>query len=1065
MKNALLAVVTLGLMVALFIAYQQFLSTAPGLPEGQVIAREELPVHDPKAVSEVVEIGPGRISGGRGIDFRRYDPATGEVTDALRCESYAPIGSSRNELYVKKPQLFIRMPSGMLAVITAEEGRISADRIEKNDARPRSGTLQGNARVVLRKAAHVPEAGAPAPEDTSDQIVLELGRVNFDADLGSVETDSAVRASGPDFDIRGTGLHLRWNRADNRVESLVIDQGESMQVRLRGGLLAGAESEGELTAATQPAPDVKTEAAEPPAGKRRTRPDTTYLCSIRGSVVAEQVQDGQSVASLRADELRLLFDLGPGARSRLGTGLSSASTTTQPTGALVSVRWSGPLHLSPGESQPSGARRRLEALGEPVVLTHSRGEVRCGRLAFQEDTQQTWIYPQPEQHVEFQAPDAHARAASIYVDHGSGGIKLMGPVVLQSRSDNARRGLRVDADLWAELQMAKKDDAVGEAWLGGQIEGARFEGDVRVSLDDQRLQAHQFHARFRPAQAGETMEQTLTRLTASGDVRSVGKEGELQAAELVLDFARNARAQPSVISARGNVVLKRDQARILGQRVMAFLAPPEDGQQNAAIRMLAVEGNARLVDSDNGVAARGNEIQAEFSGVNSLETAQVVGEPEEMAWVRAGEMRVYGEVIAMNRPLQSVEVEGVARLALRTDRTLRGEPGEAAWGRVTCQRGLKLDGRANTAIFEGDVRATRGNELLRADRLTLHLQDVAEPVVQRGNPPVTPLQMQIRHVRAAIGAAQAASEWVRAFPSGPAAARADANVSPERFPRKEITRIVADNALAQSETPGPQDDLPLVHSSIESPRLEVQMAERLIRAAGPCTLLMIDRRDAAGATEEAASAAGVPYALLTRGASQTAMRSRGDMLYSIGETPTSPVGAATAVRRDTVLFEGGVFFAHRAADARQPSGAAPTPSPNVAATDRASATGDGANSGEPAARETQMESERLECVFEIHPRAGGAAGGARLRSLNATHDVYLRDQQRGSVREIWAQQLEFDREQQIARVIGGASPARLFYHDLTGSERDTHAQGPEFIVDLGTGKVRTQGVSGEVTIR
>jgi hypothetical protein len=267
--------------------------------------------------------------------------------------------------------------------------------------------------------------------------------------------------------------------------------------------------------------------------------------------------------------------------------------------------------------------------------------------------------------------------------------------------------------------------------------------------------------------------------------------------------------------------------------------------------------------------------------------------------------------------------------------------------------------------------------------------------------------------------------------------------------RKEPLRLVAENALVSSETYEAGDDEPVVHASISTPLLEVDIVHRNIVATGITELLLMDRRGVRE-VEPAREVTGIPSALIGRGPSQTAMRCEGRMTYALG--PEGPQ------RRDTVVFEKQVVFVHRTGremvdlDQMMPQVAE---HPELL--------------DQLRSQSTLLNSDRLECWFmadteDRTPRRGGGLTRApmRLTALTASGDVYLRDQESTRVREVNAAWVEFDREQGRIHVHGTQrSDARVYVEDTKSGKFDVHA-GRQLDISLQDGTVRSDRLVGEI---
>ena len=250
------------------------------------------------------------------------------------------------------------------------------------------------------------------------------------------------------------------------------------------------------------------------------------------------------------------------------------------------------------------------------------------------------------------------------------------------------------------------------------------------------------------------------------------------------------------------------------------------------LRTLDVIGHAELRDPRNKVAARGERISAIFVGINQLSTAAVHGTPDRFGLVHASPYTVGGERVDLDWEAQNLHVDGPARLRFKAERSLQGRRRpQAVPVDVTCTESLDVDGLRNTVHLAGYVVARSGEEQLRSDTLTLLLEDVVEPEQEEPTPPT--LRDLLRDARQLLAQRQTESRHDDAL---------DLQAANRSSIRKEPVRLIADNALLQSESYEPGDAQPMVHSSIAAPTLEVDIVRREISTKGETTLLVADRR-------------------------------------------------------------------------------------------------------------------------------------------------------------------------------------------------------------------------------
>lgn len=1088
-RNVVLIISTLAVLTGLYLGYT-FLVGEPTVVEDDTPDTAALPPGLKPQTDPGLSVGPINVPPGGRFEFTRYDERTGRPTDRIRGQEWRPLEGSKNEIEVRKPELMMLMGSGMIATITADEGRLTVERVHNTQMRPKLGWLRGDTQIVLSRP---PEPGRPADRtaEGEERIVIRMPALEFDLELGELKTDEELSVTSPDYEISGRGLHLVWNQADNRVELLRLETGRELVLYgagifdiqtapaaaamppAEGGQATSAAVAAQPVAGGRPAPATPATPATPARGGRRRPPRVHgYELVLAGNVVATQQRGDVKLGGIEAEELRLIFDMGAGADLNVGTKRSSASQpASQPAAAPASrpareereklvVHWTGPLTLGPAAQppKPGKPRRRLTAIGTPLKLSRGDQSVECAKLEFRDDTQQIWLQAADGAQVQFGIGNGlTAAASSVYVDRARNVIKLLGDVAFESKKRGGGRPLAMYCSQWAELRLAgdaapadaaQPADPIGVE--AGRLRSAAFMGGVRVELGDQTLTSGQLDATFRSGQPGERLESLLESAIATGGAHLQGEDGQLDCGEMRLTFATadNGELYPTKLDAIGDAVIRQERSEVRGDRVIAELgAPPADPEQRTAfvLRDLSIRGRAELVDPARRIRARGDELAAQFTGVSELAHATVSAATGAPATVQAAPYSIRGRRIEIDPAGQAITVDGYSELRLRTNRSLQGEVrGRSATVKIVSTRKLDINGRENRVRFDGDVVVTSGAERTRADSLTLHLEDLPDASAAAPRPPNA--LDRLGWLGSAALAGKPPQEWaavlLREKPR-----RAVGSVVGGRV-RKEPVRLVAENAIVESEEYAAGDPQPVVHSSINAARFDIDLVRKLIRTEGQTTLFLTNRRlgQEVGGEREAL---GLPSALITKGPSQTVIQSDGGMVYAVGQS--------SGQRQDTVLFDGGVAFVHRAGremvNLEQML-------PQLA--------GDKAALDQLKARNAFMECRRLEVGFSIgadESRAGEGVlprSGPKLAWLIAQDGVYLRDVEGPGTREVNATRIEFDRANSLVKVFGSdAADARVYYQNRETNRAETPAVGKRFIIDLANNTVRAGEFAGE----
>ncbi|MFH1746690.1 MAG: hypothetical protein ABIG44_06550 [Planctomycetota bacterium] len=1055
-RNIILLVSTLAILGLLFAGYVILVDDPVIDPNDERSGDDSLPTLE-SGTGQALKVGDAlEVPPGEGVEFTVYDERTGLPTERFECDEWTPIRDAKNEVLVTLPRLTTWLPSGMSLVISADEGQIAVDRVERIQGRPKMGELRGNVRLVFdRGTGHdLPPLG----QRPQDKIEITLQQLRFDLELGELHTDGPIDILSTDFEVAGVGLDLVWNQADNVVESLVLREGQRLVLYGANSLFRGEipAVENSQSPTTMP---ITMPVSRPPRQETRRR-STAYHCVLAGEIVAEQYAGEQRLGQLNASEVELLFDVG-GAADRMVGRMTTSAPSSQPDlteRERLEVRWSGPLRLEPAPQAATDLppRRHFTARGKPIIMSHSDGEIQCGSVEYRDETEQIWLHPGLDGQVHFaMGRGLTAAADSIYIDRKRDLVKLIGDVdLLTQRGEGLQTRQRsITCTLWAELKIAAEPTPTTTATsqpgneLAGysRLESATFVGDAVVDLGDQRLAAQRIDATFKPASEEESFEAALDTAMALGDVR-LGRDDEaLECEQLELTFGVTAEGElyPSHMEASGAALISRERSWIRGDHIRADMRPrppdTEAGGPAFVMQTLDIVGHAELRDPRNKVAARGDHIAARFQDLNELTSASVYGSDKEFGLVHASPYTVGGRRIDLEWQAQTLHVDGPSRLKFKSRRSLQGHRRQRPTPvQVTCDESLHIDGLRNTVHFRGNVTAASGSEKLISNDLTLLLEDVQdEPEGEAER--LKPGELL-----------KAARELFNAQQPSVAQQRDLLELLPGEVGNmhKEPVRLVAENALVQSESYTPGDPRPVIHSSIDAPKLEVDIVGREIVTAGQTTLLFTSRQlfDHDPAEKQIL---GIPSALVTRGPSQTALRCYESMTYVLGEEGPD--------RRDTVVFKGGVEFIRctglEMANFDEMLPQAHTNPELISNLD---------------SRNTALTCDRLECGFEVgsatgstEPPAASGSGTLRFTWLIASGSTYLRDVHGPVIREVNAHQVDFIRSQNLIRVLSTPQYDARIYEENSQTQDSRILVGKEFTIYLDSNTVRAGATHGE----
>lgn len=1077
MRSLIFFVSTAAMLLLAYSAYNSVMHTGITDVQDEGSSLRDLPAGKESPRNETILISSPEIKaqlpGSQKFEFTKYDPRSNRAVAALRGDTWRKVPDSADRIEVKKPELELLLPSGMVATITAELSQLKIENLAKQKMEPQFGWLEGQVAIRVRRDGE-PERGYARPEDG---IVIETERLDFNLELGELKTDKRLRAHGDLFDIHGIGLNLVWNRIENKLELLSIDRGEHMMLWLEGGLSGDLRQAvgGEQTASQPAAAEAVTTApASDPLGvPRRPRAPTTYVLRLEGGVFVDHIQDEVRKGGMEAEYLELLFDLG----GRLNRAASQPEEQTskfsagKPNGPpllreRIEIAWNGRLALGPAAQAVASnvARRQVTAVGEPLVLDMGGRQLLAGKLEYHDETQRLWLSPLGQERIALNVGrQMTATSESIYIDRKRNLVKLIGETVMRARESASADPIDLRCDLWAELRLPVCEapgegasDALTmlgdrESASGGTLESALLVGNARIGLQDQSLRAEKIETWFSPRKYEEQLPELIERVVAAGEVRLASSRAG--AGPQWWQFLTAKVDNP--LGAASGQWRRASQAIQCGWLEMNFA---RDASRQPYAEWARALGAVRLVDREHDIAARGRELTAAMGPGSELRKCIVQGDASQPARIQSSAFDVRGKKIEVDPIAETLDVPGESWLRFMAASSLRGELRVRAQPViVTATEKLRVDNKANEVRLTGSVDARSGEERLQARTLILTLGDVAkfaaggtstlEAALEQGRKVVG--EHFRRKMAEKAGKPAQSNEVVRA----PRRGLSPTLAGTERGGvHKEPLRLNAREALLTSESfAGASDSQPAVHQSVQAAEMDFDVKQRLVRTTGETVLGMIDRRLASD-ERSIGEVSGMPAALMSRGPSLTHIRCKQSMVYQLGKDGVD--------RNDAVLFEGEVAMRHFAGRELLNLPKAATIFPQVVARPE--------SLDKFKSRYTELNCDRLGGFFEA---AGDKQSvrtlnrsqpAMRLSSLNADGRVFLRDEQRPVIREVWAAQVEFDRAGTEIGIYGqkGGEPARIKSMNIQTQRYDEPYVGDLLTIDLANNTVRTGPMRG-----
>ncbi|RMF81685.1 MAG: hypothetical protein D6744_06855, partial [Planctomycetota bacterium] len=273
-RNLIWLVATVGVLGVLFVGYNRYLRITPERVEqleNPLSKVSPVPVSDDESLKVPSEQGEVAIAPGEAMSFTIFDRATGRASMRVQCASWSKVAGAASDLDVVEPRFQLFRPDGQVATISADRGRFMVEYVEGDRWQPKSGVLEGDVRVTLDAPAgdqESPDSGQAAGE-LANLLTVEMRQVQFDVELRELTTADRIHVVNPQAEISGVGLHMVWNQADNRLETLEIARGERLSIALEGDVFASLTGR-----RTQPTPEE--EAGRAAALERQPREVTTY---------------------------------------------------------------------------------------------------------------------------------------------------------------------------------------------------------------------------------------------------------------------------------------------------------------------------------------------------------------------------------------------------------------------------------------------------------------------------------------------------------------------------------------------------------------------------------------------------------------------------------------------------------------------------------------------------------------------------------------------------------------------------------------------------------------------
>lgn len=180
------------------------------------------------------------ISPGEESKFVVLDEVSGRPKYAFQARKWFPQNDS--EYHVEQMLITIFMPRGEMTYISADQADVTVAQKTKSHVDAQRGILRGNVRVIIDRTTTAWRQENPdraeMKEHPDELIRIEMDSARFDMDRAELLSDSTVVVDGREARIEDvSGLTVKWNQTDNRVELLHLDQGGKMTLRRGANLV------------------------------------------------------------------------------------------------------------------------------------------------------------------------------------------------------------------------------------------------------------------------------------------------------------------------------------------------------------------------------------------------------------------------------------------------------------------------------------------------------------------------------------------------------------------------------------------------------------------------------------------------------------------------------------------------------------------------------------------------------------------------------------------------------------------------------------------------------------
>lgn len=578
------------------------------------------------------DLGTAKIGKGERVRLRIWDPQGSEPRFEIDVLDWTPVPGTDDEFRLVDPIIRMRTKDNHAVRVSAKEGTLEAKKRSSEGIDPQRGKLTGDV-VIEYDRLTIPQRNALPPDqrnviDPAQVVRIETAEIEFDLEYAKVVMPGSLKLRARDVNVDAANLELRFNEAQNRVESLRINGGGSIELLESVGSVAMNAQEpagpsrrtvvewlretiqSRLTAPKRPATPSPTEAAEHkdygtrggvpvdadgvpvfrPKDLRepKKKRELHYFARFEGSIDAAEKSESRIVSRLQSDTLEILRDFsdddqltkpaGPKPAGGEAGGSKKAETNpASPSSNRIVVKWADRLVVQALDANDKRlqdrARARVTATGSPARISHPEGDAVCSRLSYEPDPPEVWLYGTDDDPVVVRA-------------RGQG---VLTGTTVHTREQGDRLFLDVAGPgKLVTLKPAKsQEEATKEAKPDGDVADIRLSDATDVATFGERLQA-EGHVRSKTSidfTGGITTKRyrLLDKATLTGATSIRQDDVLMQADSLELHFgARETwdklQQQIEGFTGTGHVVMTRDQDRLACRELETTMTTAPDGR-------------------------------------------------------------------------------------------------------------------------------------------------------------------------------------------------------------------------------------------------------------------------------------------------------------------------------------------------------------------------------------------------------------------------------------------------------------------------------------------------------